>query len=1574
MASTDACEWSAAEVAAYVRDGRLREDIAWIPHVPDFDTHALASQFEAEGVIGCVLLTGINMQTLKDDFGIRNMSVRTVIVGAINRLRQNSRLFSKSGQGNDIVSASLPPSEATSAAQEPLECQLTVEDTSIGTNTRGVEYTEQDAFGRKRRKLNLLEPASGNNATTVMPPDPAVVTDSEDVLLRDLPEKFTAIDTMFYGNTPYGGEINLELPKALKADTFSIIADSSRNPDEVLATASRMKRFLNARKDNITFHGRPAIAIKPYPDATPKGRRRKPRVDQILPNVLPHSITVVQEQSNGKATAMRMDSHKLHLHKHENVDVSEHASQYSYLLDKYCNMEDDELLPTLEDDNQSITSSLEAEIEQEQDDTTAAGRCFTQYQARQIINEAIDAITNAWKEKNLPILEKNKAWGLWRSTRGRRSIRDIQIETVQNRIQYLQTRLNRAIEEILLSTWSSKIKLTKQCDSIDVTVEDIAEQTWKIEVLQRKEEPDHVVHATKRTAPRAKDSGKSAQKTTSFHDDFIVEDLPARDSESVLVEDDRLDLHYQKKSIDEELLKTADDGSPSAPVINNEEDAPASVSRLASDLPSILHTDESQQTQSEQEVETDTEHVELKDENDDHESDDDLPSLSKLTRPTQPAREEQPPHEVIVLSSDTPSPEAQSPNASSSKAPMTKTSPLLVLSDERKLEIYEYPLSATIDEIKSLTWNEVEVDCPSKEQLLLKLVYEMDSDRRKILFPYICRGSISACNKDVTSIINDFPLTPGPFGDRSENESLAMICAARLYLCWCEDDSDFWTTHTPSECIQYSKPGEYNDASFRRWHNILVKALQKAERVTERVITVMDDSDEADEAKLVTKKGKKRVVRKDKSAEKLRKQALQRQEDLPQQTSYEGKVSQMIAAGRLDGDEVALFAPHGTDPSQHVYLNKHFSQKFLPHQVQGVRFMWRELTVPGHKGGQGAILSHTMGLGKTAQAIGLLVTVAETLSSEQKRILIPESMREQRVLILCPPGLIINWKEELTIWDSDNALGNAHSVDSDDANSQHRIATLRAWKAVGGILLIGYRMFQTFISGGNQNRAADNLLSTQEMEEITDILLKVPTVVIADEAHVLSNQGSKVSLAAKKIVTQRRIGLTATPMSNNIQEIFSLISWAAPNYLGSADEFKAFWTDPIEKGAFKNATKDQMRRSIKKLAGLYEVIAPKLDRAGSEILEKELPPKVEFVMTLPLTDLQTQVYTTLVKQRLDTASGGNNDNAAPLNLFGWLSTVGLLFGHPWILRQKLLQKGKQSPRQEPVPGTHEEAEVDTHEEGDVEIDENLELGNEEQRDIVKMIPETWNVKDSNKAWLVRAIIDKAIEEQDKALIFSQSIPALDYLMDLLRPLKCKIGRIDGSFSQLKRDIILSDMKKGRYDVLIISTKAGSLGINLQIANRVVVFDFGFNPSWETQAIARCYRLGQKKSTFVYRFVAGGTSEEVLHDKALFKTLLASRVVDKKNPERNAKREPREWLALPGLIPQEDITGELGKDPAVLDRILAEDGGSSSIRSIKTVETLSKEADDQPLTEAEKREVEAEIAFSEMMAGKGEKSL
>ncbi|KAK1078327.1 hypothetical protein LTR48_008502, partial [Friedmanniomyces endolithicus] len=120
---------------------------------------------------------------------------------------------------------------------------------------------------------------------------------------------------------------------------------------------------------------------------------------------------------------------------------------------------------------------------------------------------------------------------------------------------------------------------------------------------------------------------------------------------------------------------------------------------------------------------------------------------------------------------------------------------------------------------------------------------------------------------------------------------------------------------------------------------------------------------------------------------------------------------------------------------------------------------------------------------------------------------------------------------------------------------------------------------------------------------------------------------------------------------------------------------------------------------------------------------------------------------------------------------------------------------------------------------------------------------------SAKMPIFLSIVDLSHRCHDKVLVFSGSIPTIDYVSELLESQGIPFGRIDGSTPTTKRMQIIESFHRDKFEVLIVSTRAGGVGLNIQGANRVVILDFGFNPTWEEQAIGRAYRLGQTKAVF-----------------------------------------------------------------------------------------------------------------------------
>uniref|UniRef100_A0A3B5L6E0 DNA helicase n=1 Tax=Xiphophorus couchianus TaxID=32473 RepID=A0A3B5L6E0_9TELE len=178
---------------------------------------------------------------------------------------------------------------------------------------------------------------------------------------------------------------------------------------------------------------------------------------------------------------------------------------------------------------------------------------------------------------------------------------------------------------------------------------------------------------------------------------------------------------------------------------------------------------------------------------------------------------------------------------------------------------------------------------------------------------------------------------------------------------------------------------------------------------------------------------------------------------------------------------------------------------------------------------------------------------------------------------------------------------------------------------------------------------------------------------------------------------------------------------------------------------------------------------------------------------------------------------------------------------------------------------------------------------------------------SGKMMLLFEILRMAEEVEDK-LVFSQSLISLDLIEDFLE-LSCRTEedeklspykegkwfrnidyyRLDGSTNAPTRKKWaedFNDTSNVRGRLFLISTRAGSLGINLVAANRVIIFDASWNPSYDIQSIFRVYRFGQVKPVYVYRFLAQGTMEEKIYERQVTKQSLSYRVVDQQQIERH----------------------------------------------------------------------------------------
>ncbi|XP_020836237.1 transcriptional regulator ATRX-like [Phascolarctos cinereus] len=223
---------------------------------------------------------------------------------------------------------------------------------------------------------------------------------------------------------------------------------------------------------------------------------------------------------------------------------------------------------------------------------------------------------------------------------------------------------------------------------------------------------------------------------------------------------------------------------------------------------------------------------------------------------------------------------------------------------------------------------------------------------------------------------------------------------------------------------------------------------------------------------------------------------------------------------------------------------------------------------------------------------------------------------------------------------------------------------------------------------------------------------------------------------------------------------------------------------------------------------------------------------------------------------------------------------------------------------------------------------------------------------SGKMVLLFEILKMAEELGDKVLVFSQSLISLDLIEDFLELGNKEISddkdkpriykgegkwfrnidyyRLDGSTSAQARKKWakeFNDETNVRGRLFIISSKAGSVGINLVAANRVIIFDASWNPSYDIQSIFRVYRFGQNKPVFVYRFLAQGTMEDKIYERQVTKQSLSFRVIDQQQVERHfTLNELTELYAFePDLLDDPNSEKKKKKDAPMLpkDTILAE---------------------------------------------------
>jgi SNF2 family DNA or RNA helicase len=480
------------------------------------------------------------------------------------------------------------------------------------------------------------------------------------------------------------------------------------------------------------------------------------------------------------------------------------------------------------------------------------------------------------------------------------------------------------------------------------------------------------------------------------------------------------------------------------------------------------------------------------------------------------------------------------------------------------------------------------------------------------------------------------------------------------------------------------------------------------------------------------------------------------------------------ASGVLEG---LLSTLTGTQTFEAIAAPSTFQGQLRPYQERGVG--WLALL---EQWGLGACLADDMGLGKTIQLIAFLLHL-----QEGDRLKGP-------TLLVCPTSVLGNWARELRRFGPSLRVAIHHGA--------NRAQGKAFSKAVQGkdLVITSYALIHR------------DQKSFQSLEWYG---------IVLDEAQNIKNPEAKQSQAARELRSHLRIALTGTPLENRLTELWSILDFLNPGYLGARNFFQRRFATPIERYGDT--------ASLETLRGLVQPFMLRRTKTDRTIIQ-DLPEKQEMTVFCGLTPEQAALYEKTVQESLASAEAAQGIQRRGI-ILATLVKLKQICNHP---AQFFHQDSLASPKPR-----------------------------------------------SGKLLRLLEMVEELVEEGDRALIFTQFAEFGTLLQAYLaKNLEREILFLSGSTSQPQREAMIARFQNDPQGprLFILSLKAGGVGLNLTRANHVFHFDRWWNPAVENQATDRVFRIGQTRNVQVHKFVCTGTLEEKIHEQLESKKALAEQVV------------------------------------------------------------------------------------------------
>ncbi|KAJ5146317.1 HAS subgroup [Penicillium bovifimosum] len=386
------------------------------------------------------------------------------------------------------------------------------------------------------------------------------------------------------------------------------------------------------------------------------------------------------------------------------------------------------------------------------------------------------------------------------------------------------------------------------------------------------------------------------------------------------------------------------------------------------------------------------------------------------------------------------------------------------------------------------------------------------------------------------------------------------------------------------------------------------------------------------------------------------------------------------------------------------------------------------------------------------------------------------------------------------------------------------------------------------------------------------ILSKIKwTHMIVDEGHRMKNTQSKLSSTLSTYYTSRyRLILTGTPLQNNLPELWALLNFVLPNIFKSVKSFDEWFNTPFANTGGQDRMDLSEEEQLLVIRRLHKVLRPFLLRRLKKDVEKDLPDKQERVIKCRFSALQAKLYKQLVTHNKMAVTDGKGGKTGMRGLSNMLMQLRKLCNHPFVF--------------EPV---------------------------EDQMNPSRMSNDLlWRT--AGKFELLDRILPKFRATGHRVLMFFQMTQIMNIMEDFLRLRGLKYLRLDGSTKSDDRSDLLKQFNApgSEYFCFLLSTRAGGLGLNLQTADTVIIYDSDWNPHQDLQAQDRAHRIGQKNEVRILRLISSNSVEEKILERAQFKLDMDGKVIQAGKFDNKSTNEERDAL-LRTLLDSAEAAEQIG---------------------------------------------------------------